>query len=288
MIESVKNEIEKANDSYNRLIELVKKEIEKVNEYNKKYPKKDEQKEENFKAELEEVYELTQRRFLKQISHICYEMDTSKAYPRLLFIDLTYDNKLCYKILCEFDGGWHPALNESGQPFYFLSENIPSQETSAREEKSNAILLLNRYPENIYLKRMMTILKYGILSVQLKIFQEKNDYLTQLFETKNKEEIRFRNDEKLNESYISLRKLFIPKMDSKSVKCELKRVKLKNGKILWLCEKHRNEYNNADVRILDEYEENLNVSDNFDSKSTLLTELDSVNLEFLQEMLKQP
>jgi hypothetical protein len=79
VIESVKNEIEKANDSYNRLIELVKKEIEKVNEYNKKYPKKDEQKEENFKAELEEVYELTQRRFLKQISHICYEMDTSKA-----------------------------------------------------------------------------------------------------------------------------------------------------------------------------------------------------------------
>ena len=205
---------------------------------------------ENSDTAIQEMYELTQRRFLKQISSLCNKIHLNRPYPRLFFIDLTDDGKLCLKTMCEFDEGWHPALAEDGKPLNLTIEN-------------------SNFSENIYLKRIMKILKYGNVSSSLKIFHEKNDYLTKLFENDIRAETRLEEEKEFKESYLSIRNLYISKIDPEysidqpaeqaisGVQCELKRCELKSGKILWLCKYHQQ---NCNARILDDYEDNKALS----------------------------
>ena len=86
-------------DAYNQLLELVKAELEKVKDAKKKTSANDaatqKQEVDNQNAAFQELYELTQRKFLKQLGQLCDKMaSNSNQYPRLFCIELTKQRAL--------------------------------------------------------------------------------------------------------------------------------------------------------------------------------------------------
>lgn len=193
---------------------------------------------------FQELYELTQRRFLKQISKIVYQMSSNYInYPFLFCIDfidpkklinyteeIKKENKMIYKIdqdeeeielctcirtLCEHEEGWH------------LSDWIA--------------ILPDLSPQYCgYLLRIMNIIKNGSLSNDMQIFQL--DIGHKLLTDIEKKSSLATN---INESYISLRKFYIENINSNKifsltadVTDDLTKCELKSGKILWLCGEH--------------------------------------------------
>ncbi|CAH1774243.1 unnamed protein product [Owenia fusiformis] len=73
----------------------------------------------------QELYELAQRKFLRQITMIDPHQTWHKQYPRLFVIDVYNESKsdtntipdekdipeMCFKFLCEHEGGWHTSKN---------------------------------------------------------------------------------------------------------------------------------------------------------------------------------
>jgi hypothetical protein len=244
-------------NAYDQLLEWVKNEIGKLNEKNK-LKKTAETNETRLRlaeynnASIQELYELTQRKFLKQLIQISDKMITIKAYPRLIFIDLiendlvesiqrkTIYNTLndsnndrllipCLRLMCENEEGWHPVSTFFGH--------------------TNTNLLTGSSSFNSYLLRIMNILKYGNLTNELTIFLSKQG--TQIInEIENKP-----CEYDLIESYGLLRKILINDFETGNIwsmnnlelnnnnqdvydRIGLERCELKNGKILWLCKNH--------------------------------------------------
>jgi len=230
---------------------LVKAEIEKCT-VNKQKKIKDEIETrnkaiENNNAAIQELYELTQRKFLKQIVQSCDKMTVNRAYPRLFFLDLIEQNLMesierktvysmdevderssklqCIKLMCEHEEGWHSSNS-------FFVYNQPSAMDCA------------------YLARVMNILKYSNLHNELLIFRtEQGTKLIQELEAKSTEN-------ELIDSYIGIRKILIREFDKGTIwstdikinndenvynRLGLERCELKNGKILWLCKQHRDQ-----------------------------------------------
>ncbi|RNA26409.1 putative serine threonine- kinase pats1, partial [Brachionus plicatilis] len=193
---------------------------------------------------FQELYELTQRKFLKQISKIVYQMPSNYLnYPLLFCIDFIDPTKLinvsedikkenkmiyrwsqddqeielctCIRPLCEHEEGWH------------LSDWV-------------AIVpeLLPQYCG--YLLRVMNIIKNGPLSNEMQIFQL--DLGHKLLADIEKKSSLATN---INESYVSLRKFYAEQFDgnrafslSADVGDDLTKCELKSGKVLWLCGDH--------------------------------------------------
>ncbi len=74
----------------NELLAFVKDALAKSAKKNAKSAKKEETKKEidDNNAAYQELYELTQRKFLKQLAQFCDKMETSRPYPRLFCVDL--------------------------------------------------------------------------------------------------------------------------------------------------------------------------------------------------------
>ena len=94
---------------------------------------------------IQELYELTQRKFLKKIIQICDKMSTTRAYSRAFIFHWFICNKInpesyhtCLRLLCEHEKGFH-----SKQTIFACTHN----------------LLFNSY--YAYLSRIITIIKYG-------------------------------------------------------------------------------------------------------------------------------
>ena len=193
---------------------------------------------------FQELYELTQRRFLKQIGKIVYQMSSNYLnYPFLFCIDLIDPKKLinfsqdikkenkmihkisnddeeielftCIRTMCEHEEGWH------------LSDWV-------------AILpeLLPQYCG--YLLRIMNIIKNGSLSNEMQIFQL--DIGHGILADIEKKSSLAKN---INESYMSLRKFYAENFDAKKIFSltadfddDLNKCELKSGKKLWLCGEH--------------------------------------------------
>jgi hypothetical protein len=219
-------------------------------------------------AAFQELYELTQRKFLKQLTQYCEKMATSSQYPRLFILDLIDLDRavdsdredtdlnlnqtqqkmkvpagedevqlsLCLKPMCENDEGWH------------LSDNYTLLDSN---EFSNSLY-------SPYLARLLNIIKNGST-----IASQSQLFLTQqgqklMHEIEQKAISMIDTDAVMN-SYISLRKKFIQECEHETVRTmsssqqnaatirttdngdnqlDLHRCELKNGKILWLCKKH--------------------------------------------------
>ena len=216
-------------DAYNSLLTLVKDQLEKINSTrsNQKEDRKDKTEKQknadNNSAAFQELYELTQRKFLKQLYQISDKI--AKYYPRLICIDqIELNNNLitCMRPMCEFDEGWHILPNS-----YILS---------------NESLLPKYYS---YLVRVMNIIKNGNLSNQLQIFL--NQKGIEMLEDLEKKLIQMNDSEEtiFNESYLSFLKHFTSQLDAEKKINEsnhevmgLKRCEMKNGKVIWMCNQH--------------------------------------------------
>jgi hypothetical protein len=205
----------------------------------------------------QELYELTQRKFLKEIIEYCNKIpSTSREYPRLFCIDFvscdhvpTFSGEStptqqedkdkstlnisshvpCIRALCEHEEGWHLSESLIILPDAHMNETTP------------------------YLVRIMNILKCGNLFSEMQVFQiEKGQKLIAQMEEMvhsifNNSSADIMANNHLLASYTFLRNYFIQKMvEEKTLivsgkfndEIDLKRCELKNGKILWLCEKH--------------------------------------------------
>ncbi|KAL5004316.1 hypothetical protein ScPMuIL_017772 [Solemya velum] len=201
---------------------------------------------------FQELFELAQRKFLRQIINYADAQDM-EPYPRLFLVDFVkeeskpedeedadstdgknqgqikllnmkrmselfkgFKSKLfCTYILCEHEEGWHSC--------------------------DNAILLprdtWNVYLEKFapYLARIMAIMKYSkhqLLSCMGE--EEGQQYIKWL------EECPQANVSDFQQIYHELRREIV-ELDSRKTKGQLARCHLPNGKTIWLCEKHRSQ-----------------------------------------------
>ena len=219
-------------DAVENLLKLVKDELEKVKETKKQQnnnEKNDSTEADNSNYAYKELYELTQRRFLRQLNQFSEKMSTIKANPVLYCIDLV-DRQLinkersgkisndentvelvpCLKPMCEYEEGWH------------LSETF-----TVLPELNTSFCL--------YLARIMSLLKNGSVSTTMQVFLcEQGKKLLDDIEKVNSNS----TSADIKESYISVRKHFVNEREEKNLKLDLKRCELKNGKIMWLCKEH--------------------------------------------------
>jgi hypothetical protein len=221
----------------------------------------------NNHAAFQELYELTQRKFLKQI---CQYADTTSLkflYPRLFCIDLvdfvkidemnrlksqdsvtTTDEMdqmvekaeetetrepvkltLCVRPMCEFDEGWHSSDN-----YLTLDNGLPGSYA--------------------YLARIMNIIKNGNLASESQVFttqqgQQLMDEIDRKGRIGSREDHEFA-DVIISESYLELRRLFADACKAGRLlsfgvnsandgsQLDLERCELKNGKTVWLCARH--------------------------------------------------
>ncbi|XP_041374603.1 uncharacterized protein LOC121387519 [Gigantopelta aegis] len=190
---------------------------------------------------FQELYELAQRKFLRQVIHYADGQDTPYPYPRLFLVDLVQETteedesikksktteskmeeqvetkatyKFCVQILCEQDEGWHCCSE---------AIPLPLEPGSSPKEKFAP-----------YLTRIMGIAKYSKkLLLQCMSTQAGQEYLKWLDESP---QVAAASD--FHQSYHNLRQEVIM-ADSGRVMGNLARCRLPNGKTTWLCEEHR-------------------------------------------------
>lgn len=267
------------------MLRLVKIEIDKAKETKQHKTREDDETRKKMaeynNAAMQELYELTQRKFLKQILQFCEKMTTNKAYPRLFFIDLMEKNLIlsiergraistreidrnskvpCVRLMCEHEEGWHSVKS------FFVYNQLSVIDYA-------------------YLARVMNIIKHGNSINKLKILMTEQG-IKIMNELENNSE-----ETDLHESYISLRKNFINEFENGTVWSEslslnndddvysrlgLARCELKNGKILWLCENHMKQ---VEANVLSN---NLSDSNtNYPEKTTnrMLDDMENISLD---------
>jgi len=242
---------------------------------------------------FQELYELTQRKFLTQVIKIAGKMQTVRHYPRLFCVDLIEKHKLqalqdinnnnkekpvsdnngneispsstivtelqpCIRALCEAEDGWHLSST-----FVCLKEVKPQL-----------------CP---YLARVMNILKSGNISNQLNVFStEQGSQLIKDIENKSAA-----NDVDVSESFIQLRQLFIDEFESgnalsfemfkggQAKKMSLERCEMKNHKILWLCKAH---VDLLGPKVLNESDKDTSDTALNQANNMILKELESIDM----------
>jgi hypothetical protein len=232
-------------------LEFVKVELEKINAKKQIEEAKNKGKQviDNRNVAYQELCELTKRKFLKQLNILCESHSTNMPFPRLFCLDLVPKSKLlnenntiendrpelveCVRTMCEHDEGWHVS-----ETFFTLETNEAKTSLSS------------------YFARIMSIIKNSPLRNELLIFQ-KEAGKNFLAEMESKAKMR---DNDLASSYKLLREMYINEYQSGKISnvtqsadnyevndMDLKRCELKNGKILWLCEKHIKETNGREL-----------------------------------------
>ena len=263
------------------MLKVVKEELEKVKsrkQDNKNDTKSVEQDVDNNNNAFKELYELTQRKFLKQITQFSEKMSTPKPYPILFCVDFiqpinkqteegpssasdqtmnkNQDSSIgdllpCIKPMCEYEEGWHMA-------------------------DSHLILTDMNINFCAYLTRVMNLIKNGSLSTTLQIFlcEQGQKLLDEIEKNANSSNIE------IKESYVALRKHFV---NEHTKSTDLNRCELKNGKIMWLCNKHAT-LTNSKI-ITDDLKTIItNNSDRLQTK--FLDDIQHVKIELVDEQCK--
>ncbi|ELT89642.1 hypothetical protein CAPTEDRAFT_187033 [Capitella teleta] len=202
------------------------------------------------KSAYEELYELAQRKFLRQLVSYVEDLD---PYPHLIVADLNYDpnqalsnesndpdemdeeseeileegskltfvtddlkpGQFCLKVLCEHEGGWHSV--DDGIPV-----SLGGQDLVRLWEASSP-----------YMLRMLSILKHS--SADLVVTRtEAGEKLIKLLQQRNS----WSSHKKMKDVYMMLR-MYLLQKDAKMICGNLKKCYLPSGKHLWLCEEHQ-------------------------------------------------
>ncbi|XP_062596866.1 uncharacterized protein LOC134258357 [Saccostrea cucullata] len=240
-----------SDEAHPKLLQLVEETLASSNQDNKEKEKKkegtsDKDKDKQFK----ELYELAQRKFLRQITKYASNHDV-EPYPRLFVADIvpleenipTLDKSLSIEekfgnkeenqlekgetevinsgfvsrrfsinILCECDQGWHSVDKAMMLPEDFGTE------------------YLKKYAP--YLSRITAIMKHSKNYVMDCMTDEDGqNYMKWLFESADAVLPDFMKD------YQDLREL-VMEMDSQRTYGCLSRCRLSSGKVIWLCEEH--------------------------------------------------
>ncbi|XP_021359968.1 uncharacterized protein LOC110454660 isoform X1 [Mizuhopecten yessoensis] len=211
------------------LLTLIKSEIlpERV-EVTDRRKRKDQSHSDRANNSFKEMYELAQRKFLRQISNYAVTHDMA-SYPRLFVVDIV-DNKspevkntlpnedefksrkYCVHTLCECEQGWHSVCKPLELEEDFTGEDL--------EEYAS------------YLAHVTLVMKHSP-DIVLNLFSDVDgqQYLNYI------QELTLKGGNNFETSYQQLRqKVF--EMDSNSEKGKLKRCRLPTGKIIWLCKEH--------------------------------------------------
>ncbi|XP_033749950.1 uncharacterized protein LOC117334433 [Pecten maximus] len=190
---------------------------------------------------FQEMFELAQRKFLREISRYASEQDID-IYPRLFAIDIMArpskeasevskddaDTPRSYSIytLCECEQGWHSVAD----PVLLT----PSQESGVWQadptKYQDETMDINDFAS--YLARITLVMEHNPEFVlRLHNDTEGQEFITQI------EELALNNNTDFQTSYHKLRKRVF-ELDTEKERGKLKRCRLPSGKIVWLCEEH--------------------------------------------------
>jgi hypothetical protein len=232
------------------LLSCVQKELEKCKKEVPKSERVGSAKQEKIKmadnhhAAFQELYELTQRKFLKQVNQYCEKMSTGRPYPRLFCVD--------YIDFVKIDE-LNRLKNESSKPKTeeTVTESKNDKVTDVakkaiekmRAEKAEEVKLTlcirpmcefdegwhvsdnyftlenNELPSSYctYLARLMNILKNGNLATQMQLFTTPNGQKL-MKEIESKALIATSSEQDvINDSYVDLRKRFTIENENKKV-----------------------------------------------------------------------
>ena len=218
-------------------------------------------------AALQELYEFTQRKFLRQITKLNDKNPGIMPIPRLLFLDLVEIFQIDSE--AETSEGLAKESNSTQNKDERRPKRLIKQKTSDDEsiELVQCIRVMCEHEEgwhpvplfvpiselnhifSSYLARIMNILKHGNLKNELKIFlaDDGQKTLNEIEKNALQEAKTGDLDLKIDQSYSALRSYFTQKINEKIKTDEksqgndigtLQRCELKNGKTLWLCPIH--------------------------------------------------
>ncbi|XP_033749498.1 LOW QUALITY PROTEIN: uncharacterized protein LOC117334139 [Pecten maximus] len=227
------------NNACEDLLKLVQKNMlsERKDDAEEKKKKKDKSNEEKANRSFQEMYELAQRKFLRQIASYASNQDIGN-YPRLFVIDVIQSKKkttiteneeevereldfdsvknkgfmVNVYTMCEHEQGWHSVCDPIEMRFRFSAEQI--------EEYAS------------YLARITMVMRHDpTFTLSLYSTNSGQHYL------KMTQELAMKNTNDFQTSYHNLRQLVFD-LDTKKEKGKLHRCRMPSGKTFWLCEKH--------------------------------------------------
>ncbi|XP_021360582.1 uncharacterized protein LOC110455024 [Mizuhopecten yessoensis] len=184
--------------------------------------------EENNQISYQEMYELAQRKLLRQVSNHASTHDIGN-YPRLFVVDIEEKSSdmgktVEYQVhtLCECDQGWHSVAD----PIVLSTEK---RNPDIVEEDLDMNDLEDFTP---YLSRVAMVMEHN------------SGFVLDLFTSaegkrclKRIQELAMICSDSFQTSYHSLR-VKVHKLDTSRQKGKLIRCRLPSGKIIWLCEEH--------------------------------------------------
>lgn len=296
------------------MVKLVKNELEarRANQDTKNEPKtnkvNDIEQADNNNSAYHELYELTQRKFLKQLAKYSSRMQLNIELPRLFCIDYVSESKVKHLTKSMERTSKNHSRKQNARK-WSIAERVNSTvtadpETSTREVKEEFVPCIRVmcehenewHPSNLllvllepvsteyasYLARVMRIVKNGNLAGEIQVLiTESGAKLMADLEAKAIAESSG-GESKLEESYAALRKFYYDCHENKQVLCEsgdvnveLKRCELKNGRVVWLCEKHILETN---ARVLNDANKTTAKAE-VDLNSEMIHDIDQIDIQ---------
>lgn len=244
----------------------------------------------------QELYELTQRKFLRHLIQFSDNIATIRSYPRLFFLDLI-DEKRFKRFR------YKKNSNKTNDNEKEDIEDRPSSDLEIHESRNFALCLrpmcehdecwhfsevLVLYPkilsaDCVYLLRLMTILKNGNYSNQFGVlFTEQGKKIFDEIKEKAAED-----STDICDSYNNFRNYFIKKYEEEdfySLESDsdlnnnffaLNKCELKNGKILWLCPDHSKKSGGKVILDQKQFYSRFNEQE----KNKLIVQLDQVEID---------
>ncbi|KAL4228297.1 hypothetical protein ACF0H5_013728 [Mactra antiquata] len=253
---------EKSETAYSTLLSLIKDQMKNdETQKNKKIGQNDEHKNMSF----QELFELAQRKLLRQLS-LYADLHDVDVYPRLFIVDFIKVNpdEDDVKEKSDDDDGKDSKTNDNNDDSVDKPKKILKRQLSKRisELKSNfrvqrycvytlcehdegwhsvcePIQLSHEFGESMldrfspFIARMTAIMKYNKHFTFNCLQQDAgNEYLERLDENQSSDVSDYR------EIYQEFRQLIID-ADKQRIMGKLARCRLPNGKTIWLCDKHR-------------------------------------------------
>ncbi|RNA40888.1 serine threonine- kinase pats1 [Brachionus plicatilis] len=244
---------------------------------------------------IQELYELTQRKFLRQLIQFSSLVSTARSYPRLFCIDFIDEDKISklkfiknfrsVSIGAEKIDSEKPEISEDN---VLNSKLIPCIRPMCEHEESwhfsDCVVIL---PELLsifcpFLVRLITILKNGSSSNELGVFL--TDQGNKLFSEMEKS---INESIDLSDSYNSFRNVFISEFEKdrfyslswlsgnwNNKPLGLENCELRNAKVLWLCNKHSEQ---TDAEILSD-QDNFTTNPIEQEKNSLIKELEKIEM----------
>lgn len=244
------------------------------------------------------MYELTQRKFLRQLIQFTSQESATRLYPRLLCIDFIDEEKISklklIRRLRKLAATVEPEdmifeRAESIEENNLSSKLIPCIRPMCEHEESwhfsDCIVILPELLSSYcpFLVRIISILRNGSSSNELGVFLTEQG--NKLFNDMEEKSLGESLD--IADSYNNFREFFINEFEndryfslswlsgnSTTKALGLENCELRNGKILWLCKNHIEQ---TDAEILSD-QENFSSNQKEQEKNNLIEELEEVNL----------